>query len=195
MNIRCPECRTLYRVDPERVPEAGIRARCSQCRSSFLVRRVVPAEAARGSATPDPVRSASPVPGAAAASAHEGPSGAAGPTMGGDSMQPGPALPSSAEASSPAVPAAASAQATFARPDPADRAQRLARALVSDIVAYNAERVEQSFAAGTLREDLRDEILKSWEEYVLQVGQQTADDTPYFRDALNEILARGQAIF
>lgn len=79
--------------------------------------------------------------------------------------------------------------------DPAERAQRLARALVSDIVAYHGERVEASYRAGTLREDLKEEILKSWEEYVLQVGQETADQTPYFRNALNEILARGEAVF
>lgn len=75
------------------------------------------------------------------------------------------------------------------------RARRLARALVSDIVAYHPDRWEKSLRAGTLREDFREEILKSWEEYVLQVGQETADQTPYFRNALNEILARGEAVF
>lgn len=75
------------------------------------------------------------------------------------------------------------------------RARRLARALVSDIVAYHQDRWEQSLRAGTLREDFREEILKSWEEYVLQVGAEKAHDTPFFRDALNEILAKGRHVF
>jgi hypothetical protein len=75
------------------------------------------------------------------------------------------------------------------------RAQRLARAIVSDIVAYHGEKRDHSLAAGTLRADFRGEILKSWNEYVEQVGSELATSTPYFRAALNEILARGQMIF
>jgi hypothetical protein len=50
-------------------------------------------------------------------------------------------------------------------------------------------------AAGTLREEFREEIQKSWEEYAGQVGDETARGTPHFRDALNEILAGGQKAF
>ncbi|HEY9515489.1 MAG TPA: zinc-ribbon domain-containing protein, partial [Gemmatimonadaceae bacterium] len=31
MNVGCPECGTVFRVDPAKVPLAGIRARCSVC--------------------------------------------------------------------------------------------------------------------------------------------------------------------
>ena len=34
-----------------------------------------------------------------------------------------------------------------------------------------------------------------WEEYVEQVGIDLAKSTPYFRDSLNEILAKGQKVF
>jgi hypothetical protein len=37
--------------------------------------------------------------------------------------------------------------------------------------------------------------MKSWEEYVAQVGVELAKSTPYFRSALNDILAKGQQIF
>ncbi len=37
--------------------------------------------------------------------------------------------------------------------------------------------------------------MKSWEEYVAQVGDDLAKSTPFFRDALNEILAKGEKIF
>jgi hypothetical protein len=95
---------------------------------------------------------------------------------------------------------ATSASATQKRPsfrnqDPEARAQRLARALVSDIVAYNKDKLKQTTAAVALRSEFKEEIRKSWEEYVEQVGLDLAKKTPYFRDALNEILARGEKIF
>ena len=31
MNVTCPNCATIYRVDPAKVPEGGVRARCSVC--------------------------------------------------------------------------------------------------------------------------------------------------------------------
>ncbi|MGH7446612.1 MAG: hypothetical protein ACREK1_11075, partial [Longimicrobiales bacterium] len=83
----------------------------------------------------------------------------------------------------------------FGSRDPKARAQRIARALVSDIVAYHPGRRDACLAAGTLRTEFRDEIMKSWEEYVSQVGDQMAKSTPYFRNALNDILAKGQALF
>jgi hypothetical protein len=79
--------------------------------------------------------------------------------------------------------------------DPNTRAQRLARALVSDIVAYNKGKLDQALAAGTMKTEFREEIRKSWEEYVAQVGLDLAKTTPYFREALNQILAKGQPIF
>ena len=45
MNVTCPNCATIYRVDPAKVPEAGIRARCAVCNAVFAVRRE--SEAAR----------------------------------------------------------------------------------------------------------------------------------------------------
>lgn len=31
MTVTCPECQTIYRIDPDRVPAGGTRARCSAC--------------------------------------------------------------------------------------------------------------------------------------------------------------------
>ncbi|NUO63237.1 MAG: hypothetical protein HOQ34_06685, partial [Gemmatimonadaceae bacterium] len=31
MNVACPECRSVFRVDPSKVPAGGVRARCSVC--------------------------------------------------------------------------------------------------------------------------------------------------------------------
>jgi len=79
--------------------------------------------------------------------------------------------------------------------DPDERARRIARALISDIVVYHKERCERSQQMGTLRTEFKEEILKSWDEYVEQVGLELARATPHFRDALNEILAKGQKVF
>ena len=39
MNVTCPNCATVYRVDPAKVPEGGVRARCNICSAVFAVRR------------------------------------------------------------------------------------------------------------------------------------------------------------
>jgi capsid protein len=83
----------------------------------------------------------------------------------------------------------------FGANDPAAKARRLARALVSDIVTYFPERRDQALQQGTLKREFMEEIKKSWEEYVAQVGAETARSTPYFREALNDILAKGQQVF
>jgi hypothetical protein len=83
----------------------------------------------------------------------------------------------------------------FGKRDPHEKAQRLARVLVSDMIMYNPERHDRALAGGTLRDDFDDEIKKSWEEYVAQIGEEIAQGTSYFTDALNDILAKGEQIF
>ena len=96
----------------------------------------------------------------------------------------------------PAAAAPTPAQAfTFGKRDPHEKASRLARVLVSDIITYNPERHQRALDSGTLKADFEDEIQKSWGEYVDQVGKDLAETTGYFNDALNEILARGQQVF
>jgi hypothetical protein len=41
----------------------------------------------------------------------------------------------------------------------------------------------------------KEEIDKSWQEYVEQVGQDVASSTPFWTEALNEILAGGKRLF
>ncbi|MDF1506167.1 zinc-ribbon domain-containing protein, partial [Roseisolibacter sp. H3M3-2] len=55
MNVTCPDCRSVFRVDPAKVPPAGVRARCSVCGGIFAVSGEG-ARAAERRATPaDPV--------------------------------------------------------------------------------------------------------------------------------------------
>ena len=86
---------------------------------------------------------------------------------------------------------------TFGKRDPTDKAKRLARVLVSDMIMYNAERHETALAAGTIIQDFEEEIQKSWKEYVEQVGDEMAngDGRKFWTDALNDILAKGKDVF
>ncbi|HSC59089.1 MAG TPA: hypothetical protein VLC11_05970 [Gemmatimonadales bacterium] len=79
--------------------------------------------------------------------------------------------------------------------DPSQKARRLARALISDLVVYGTARRDEALKNGTLKESFGEEIKKSWEEFVEQVGKEMAESTTFFNDALNEILAGGQKIF
>lgn len=83
----------------------------------------------------------------------------------------------------------------FLANDPNAKARRLSRALVSDLVTYFPQRRDEGLREGTLKDLFRDEIKKSYEEYVDQVGKEFADSTTHFQDALNEILAGGQRLF
>ena len=83
----------------------------------------------------------------------------------------------------------------FLSTDPNQKARRLARALVSDMVAYHPQKREEGARAGTLKSLFREEIKKSYEEYVEQVGREFAESTTHFQEALNDILAGGKRIF
>ena len=83
----------------------------------------------------------------------------------------------------------------FLANDPNQKAKRLARALVSDMVAYQPQKRDDALRQGTLKQVFREEIKKSYEEYLEQVGKDFAESTTHFQDALNEILTGGQKIF
>jgi hypothetical protein len=83
----------------------------------------------------------------------------------------------------------------FLSQDPALKARRLARALISDMVVYHPAKRQEGLRDGTLKQLFEDEIKKSWEEYSDQVGRDVAESTGYFKEALNEILAGGRQIF
>lgn len=205
MNISCPQCRYVYRFDPARVPVGGARTRCGACGTPFLVahedeaqrpgavvvaRRVEQTAAAVASSdTAAPAK-------ATAADASDGPTEAppARPADGAPAGQPADESRAERPADQPA-PERPAPPPVFGPQDPRTRARRLARALVSDIKVYNPDRWEASHAAGTLRTEFRQEILKSWDEFVGQVGEEMAKRTPFFRDALNDILAGGERVF
>lgn len=83
----------------------------------------------------------------------------------------------------------------FLANDPNAKAKRLARALVSDIVTYFPQKRDEGVRDGTLKQLFREEIKKSYEEYVEQVGREFAESTTHFQDALNDVMAGGKKLF
>ena len=270
MNVTCPSCETVYRVDPGKVPAGGVRARCAVCSNVFPVnqpggagaaapvaaaQRAHAAPAAAAPASPKPPPPAPPAPApprapamprfsgtiAAPTSAPAPPAPPAPPAAPpraapppAPRAAPTPAAPPAAPTMRPAAPPAAPAPRTAPPPtphapaapatppapaapagaapgqrlsgplrpvnpfmvqDPKQKARRLARALVSDLVVYHPEKRQQGLRDGTLPQLFKDEIEKSWQEYVEQVGGEIAKTTPFWAEALNEILAGGNKVF
>lgn len=242
MNVTCTACQTVFRVDPAKVPVAGVRARCSVCSGVFWVRPVVVVASEPGPVAPVVVVAAvvsavAPpsivVPAPAVAPLPQGPAVAppvhrsvpavpvaapsferpaprpVSPPFARPSQRPSPPAapspPSSAQAGV-AAPAPAAGAPPLAAPkktrvnpflsqDPGAKARRLARALISDMVVYHPAKRREGLQNGSLRRLFDEEIRKSWDEYVDQVGKAMAESTPFFQEALNEILADGQPIF
>jgi hypothetical protein len=83
----------------------------------------------------------------------------------------------------------------FLANDPNAKARRLARALISDLISYFPQKKVEGLRDGTLKQLFKEEIKKSYEEFVDQIGKEFAETTTHFTDALNDILAGGQKVF
>src|SRR5438874_267902 len=205
MNVSCPDCRSIFRVDPAKVPPAGVRARCSVCSGVITI----PAPTGQTTPTGGNVRSATPT---ASIERPRATAPAQGnwdtPPYGGPARQtpaappiqrpaPAPPPPATPPGASPAIGDGGARRPLnpFLSKDPDQRAKRLARALVSDIVTYHPAKHAEGLRDGTLKQLFREEIKKSFEEYIAQVGQPLAEGTTYFQEALNEVLAAGKKIF
>jgi predicted Zn finger-like uncharacterized protein len=270
MNVACPQCRTVFRIDPAKVAGAAVRARCSVCSGiipvsasvawgeDFPDQLIAKPVSSRGltaaAAAPAPPSVTMPTPRSAPAARQEAKARPSQPrdepfqalraeaparatpsfdtptfpaatlrpptpvfTPPVSSSSPTPSAvatstttpardvtprrstpfstPGQGAAAHPAVQPARRVPNPFLSNDPNQKARRLARALVSDMVAYNPQKREEGVRNGTLKPLFRDEIKKSYEEYVEQVGREFADATSHFQDALNEILAQGKRVF
>ncbi len=185
MLVQCTSCLTEFALDPDKVPGAGVRARCSVCSAVITV--------------PAPPHT-TPVP--ASADSHSAPAAGSQSQFEDEASRPSPSTATQTAPAPPSAPPAEEADPAQRRPinpfltrDPALRAKRLARALVSDIVAYHPARHAEGLRDGTLKTLFRDEIKKSYEEYVEQVGRDFASSTTHFQDALNDVLASGKKLF
>jgi predicted Zn finger-like uncharacterized protein len=218
MIIQCQSCAAKYFLPEEKVPVNPLKVRCPKCRAVFMLagkRERVPVGAGVAAApvsetaaavAPSPVPEVRPAPRAkerpAAPPVHES-APVAEPEPGFAAVpEPAPYVEEAPVASAPVEPAAAAAPPAGEKAKTGrgaksadDRAKRLARVLVSDILWYNRERRDAALRDGTLMTSLGEEIKKSWELYKEKVGPEAAHSTNYFKEALNEILADGQQVF
>ena len=215
MIIQCQSCSSKYFLSEERVPANPLKVRCPKCRAVFMLApraeraavtvppapapvvhaEALPVESLRPAREPVLMQEIAPVvetPVAAPAMVAEP---VAAPGIEPVAFVPTPA--SAPEIEEVAAPAASPAGRSSGRGGKSaeDRAKRLARVLVSDILWYNRERRDAALRDGTLMTSLGEEIKKSWELYKEKVGPEAAHSTNYFKEALNEILANGQQVF
>jgi predicted Zn finger-like uncharacterized protein len=213
MIIQCQSCAAKYFLPEEKVPANPLKVRCPKCRAVFMLvgrrERVVvgvaegpaPAVAEERIEMPGVTRGFE-MPVAARAPVVEAPVEEAPVVQATVTEEPVVEAPvvQAAVAEEPVAPPAvveapAAARASRGGKSADDRAKRLARVLVSDILWYNRERRDAALRDGTLMTSLGEEIKKSWELYKEKVGPEAAHSTNYFKEALNEILANGQQVF
>lgn len=76
--------------------------------------------------------------------------------------------------------------------DPHERAKRLARLIVSDIILYNQERIVEGIKNDNLFELLKEEIEAGWKYYVENVDPLVLEQTNYFNEMLVDMLLKGK---
>ena len=190
MIVTCDGCQTKYLLGDEKVPGNGIRVRCPKCRFVWRLSPSEPQDSVFEVSTGE-FASTTPV-------TDDAPQG------GWASMEPDTksvateAEPRIEEVEIPIQGFEPEAKADTESPEKRkkkDRARRLARVFVSDILIYNKEKRDKGLADGDLMTVLGPEIKKAWEAYKEKIGSEVSESSEYFRTALNEILADGQEIF
>ncbi|MFQ5882113.1 MAG: hypothetical protein ACE5I9_06540 [Candidatus Methylomirabilales bacterium] len=76
--------------------------------------------------------------------------------------------------------------------DPHERAKRLARLIVSDIILYNQAKIDEGIKNDTLFELLADDIEVARRYYEKNVDPAVAGEANYFNLALVDILVKGR---
>lgn len=145
--------------------------------------------------SPAPTQSPPPRPSGAVSAAPSAASAPVRPSAPPPSASNPPTVASAPAVSAPSPAATRTPINPFLANDPHAKAKRLARALISDLVTYFPQKRQDGLRDGTLKQLFKEEIQKSYEEYVAQVGKEFAESTPHFQDALNDLLAGGQKVF
>ena len=76
--------------------------------------------------------------------------------------------------------------------DPHERAKRLARLIVADIVLYNQAKIDEGIKDDTLFDVLADDIDVARRYYEKHVDPAVAQEASYFELALVDILVKGR---
>ncbi len=186
MIVECSHCHTKYNIDEKKIPLAGVRVKCRECQTILFIKREVPT-----SQRAAPLGETSPAPETQEQTVQERPQGPA-PTV-----EPPPvSRPPGAEVEVPPR-SRPPREEEMGEEDKKwhNRARRLAKALASDLVLYNKDKVEEGLRENTLARLLGAEIRRSWEYYCQQIPQHIRDSSDYFKEQLNKIVGKGKEIF
>jgi len=186
MIVECNHCHTKYNIDEKKIPLAGVRVKCRECQNILFIKREE-----RTQQPTAPPRETSPIPETKAPTVQERPQGPA-PTA----EPPSVPKPPGAEVQVPPRPKPPREE-EMSEEDKKwhNRARRLAKALASDLVLYNKDKVEEGLRENTLARLLGAEIRRSWEYYCQQIPQHIRDASDYFKEQLNKIVGKGKEIF
>jgi predicted Zn finger-like uncharacterized protein len=201
MIVECNNCHAKYNVDESKVPVNGIKVKCHKCQSIIFIQREKP--------VPEPVTQPVPPPEIPDEGVKQEPQDKE--SVAEPSGIPEPVKPDIPESPPAAVestvaPSAPETEISVTPPQAAGemseedqkwhkRARRLAKALASDLVLYNQDKVEEGLRDGTLAQLLGSEIRRSWEYYCQQIPKHIVDSTDYFKQQLNKIVGKGKEIF
>jgi len=177
MIVECSSCHTKYNVDESKIPPTGVKVRCRKCQNIIFIKKEVPPPQPTApeipAAPPKPEQPPPPEP----------------------QKPPEPTAPT--EAAIPRVEKPAPLPEGMSEEDKKwhERARRLAKALSSDLVLYNQDKVEKGLREGTLVQLLGSEIRRSWDYYCQQIPKHIVQSTDYFKEQLNKIVGKGREIF
>lgn len=76
--------------------------------------------------------------------------------------------------------------------DPDERAKRLARLIVSDIIVYNQDKIDEGIRQDTLFDLLKEDVEAGRMYYEKSIDPAVAERTNYFDHALVDILIKGR---
>ncbi|MFQ5543079.1 MAG: two-component system response regulator [Nitrospiria bacterium] len=79
-------------------------------------------------------------------------------------------------------------------PSEIEKAQRLARIIVSDIVIYNEKKVEEGLKNGTFYKILHEEIEEGERLYKLRIPQELLQEKNYYREAIDRFIQKKKAL-
>jgi len=196
MIVECSNCHAKYNIDESKIPATGVKVRCPKCQNVISIKKVE---------TPAPPKvEPPPVPKFEPPVTKETTVPKPPPEPEVPPPPPEPEIPETAvtqKTVSPEIETVAKPPS----PPPVEmsaedkkwheRARRLAKALASDLVLYNQEKVELGLRDGTLVQLLGSEIRRSWEYYCQQIPKHIIENSDYFKEQLNKIVGKGKEIF
>jgi len=168
--IQCPHCKRRYPLPSELEPGKVLRVRCPACRRRF---RLWWGEN----------------------KARRTPGAEAGHPQPPQSLKATQSSPRQTDAATETEGIASESLPMETRADLERRAERLAKALVHDMLRGKQARRDKALVDGNLLLVFGEEIRVAWLTYQEKAGAEIARQSSYFRDALNEILANGEQLF